>query len=1173
MPDKSNCHSPANSGKLTPVTMVLEVSEKIGDENPRKDGPVSPHIAEQGVDVSGNNEMANSVNFQKRPFCTMEVTEVDVHTEPDADHDEETGLNDVRSDNTSEGDPMDLSSMIVLDEVGPTSSPEPEYPEKICLTVLDEVGHVDSIDENEELLRTKLLESICEKSRSAKQKEIGSESQSQKPVSRQSAIVIPKKLPSVKREKSVAKSVHNSTLRTRGAFKRSLKPAFTRRKYSSLSHRQEQGSSDRFKKQKELVSYRKPVRRSQTNNGSLQVTVAMTESKGNSTKRKIIPFDGGKAVERFVIRLDEDTDSGEDDGGKQTVSSGEHRVVHISEHANSKLQNSARSSEIFPVSGYKEDSQNSEPTALLHVEGPLACSTLGTEVVPAAKEFEESLDILLKQARSEAEARGMGEVKCVATANNPIQIHTVADNSLVPGLQRKDRTVTIRDMPLTATPLAVRFLPSSRQEEYRRLKEQLALKQRQLQTTIAKPSLQLSSTEVKGETMTVKKSTHKLIRKNVAPGGKSVLMSKVSPVVVTQGHGTIGTVSKQVNTTLMKTSQSVTNIKAVAGTASNEITRIGSPNRNIADKFRNFSLNVKISDSGTRIVEASGIKVNAQNANLRTGTSLPVIEQTDLRSNSISPVVKPPMNYSPKSIKMERTFSIKSKVLDMQHSSVTLKNKNVELPSAGNLLKSPKNLIESKNSHNGGNKELLSSAAKTLSGVQKGTDKSSPEIFSVSASTSAVPAKQQPMMQKVPKDVLESTSSQANQPMRKDDKSALNRTVLEARQLEAAVRAKLQDYRKRKSTVESKKQMGNIATQVSSPMRKTSVEQRKFNAGSLLNSECVKHKSVAETSSTSDQSCGKGSNSNTEPDKGSNVQLMQLENNLLKERCAVLDDMSELSNLLQQIEKEKTVESDCEDEIEQLRAKLQMAEERLLKQKKILSEMRNHAKEARQRINKRFNNYNSLVRECHRFGQKTVGGSYKVPSGCSQLLVEKVKQLSVQAKRLNSKCAKSGDETSVTESPLSGVEASDMCEISFDESQSDSPDLKTGKVKGSDSEDVNGIDMRSPVRNADQSGRTEASVESSPMENSADKKTQKCYIESELKEVTTGVKRKSSDVCSSQSKLHTPRKLQKYVSPLEHIKTDSGLGVDPNVVLCPYELSGTCHDEECPYQHQQQAIL
>jgi hypothetical protein len=31
--------------------------------------------------------------------------------------------------------------------------------------------------------------------------------------------------------------------------------------------------------------------------------------------------------------------------------------------------------------------------------------------------------------------------------------------------------------------------------------------------------------------------------------------------------------------------------------------------------------------------------------------------------------------------------------------------------------------------------------------------------------------------------------------------------------------------------------------------------------------------------------------------------------------------------------------------------------------------------------------------------------------------------------------------------------------------------------------------------------------------------------------------------------------------------------LDPLAILCPYELMGSCHDEECGYQHQSKSAV
>ncbi|XP_036333931.1 uncharacterized protein LOC118744754 [Rhagoletis pomonella] len=46
----------------------------------------------------------------------------------------------------------------------------------------------------------------------------------------------------------------------------------------------------------------------------------------------------------------------------------------------------------------------------------------------------------------------------------------------------------------------------------------------------------------------------------------------------------------------------------------------------------------------------------------------------------------------------------------------------------------------------------------------------------------------------------------------------------------------------------------------------------------------------------------------------------------------------------------------------------------------------------------------------------------------------------------------------------------------------------------------------------------------------------------------------------------TARSVRDYVSPLEHLRNESGKW-NPNDIICPYELMGQCEDKDCSYRH------
>ena len=62
-----------------------------------------------------------------------------------------------------------------------------------------------------------------------------------------------------------------------------------------------------------------------------------------------------------------------------------------------------------------------------------------------------------------------------------------------------------------------------------------------------------------------------------------------------------------------------------------------------------------------------------------------------------------------------------------------------------------------------------------------------------------------------------------------------------------------------------------------------------------------------------------------------------------------------------------------------------------------------------------------------------------------------------------------------------------------------------------------------------------------------------------------------SDLAAAQtaSNQNVVEPTEDYISPLDHVRsnTSPGLVLDPDKVLCRFELGGKCKDATCPFQH------
>jgi hypothetical protein len=99
--------------------------------------------------------------------------------------------------------------------------------------------------------------------------------------------------------------------------------------------------------------------------------------------------------------------------------------------------------------------------------------------------------------------------------------------------------------------------------------------------------------------------------------------------------------------------------------------------------------------------------------------------------------------------------------------------------------------------------------------------------------------------------------------------------------------------------------------------------------------------------------------------------------NLILFRYEVLDDLTNMTTLLCQVERERTAEEECVKELCRIRGELRRVEERLSQHKELLSNMCNDMAQSHRRVADGRAECIGLSRTCLSLGISVKGCSYK----------------------------------------------------------------------------------------------------------------------------------------------------------------------------------------------------
>ncbi|XP_015593186.1 uncharacterized protein LOC107266815 isoform X2 [Cephus cinctus] len=794
-------------------------------------------------------------------------------------------------------------------------------------------------------------------------------------------------------------------------------------------------------------------------------------------------------------------------------------------------------------------------------------------------DFERSVDLFLRDVRKKQESAA-----AIKTSNptNPVN----KPKATQPTSSAGNRTMS---STLHTTPLAVRHLPASRQEEYRRLKQQILeherLKlQRALEINSApispgSKSIDTSPGPLSPASPSVSSATSKS-SENPATGISKQALGSQSTIAITVKDNGPRNVSILTKNTSLTSSSNPSDPQSAEKSILNVSPKIGSTFPKITSSPKSMTnLNIQIPNStlsrsnltANKIVHSSIPTNTSQTANL-ISTSIAQEKNTN-KSNIVN------SNNSSKEFLASKAFQIRVKQGEADR-TVIINESSLSNKAKSNVKLNEVASVSSINQKN--NMTQMESITKTLqrpivsdsvniSEVDKGSESSQ----SIDSEASTLILTQEDKCTADSEDTASSTLS----------------TV------------KLLD------TLE----LNNSST-ISMCIKATSSKNN-----SLANVE--REKSWGFSSSMKDNIRTEMNVINTLPLNERSQCLTEMETKLVAKRYTVLNDLKDMSKKLQQWEIERDLQNNLAAEVKRLREELRMAEEKLQLQKSRVHNMVPKVTAAHEKINDGRKECYKLSRICSGLGSKIIGEKYKVPTDGAQLLTARLKEVAVRTRLLSRKkvpfveniqnfegksTSETQDDVRLSESYANSIQACttpERNEINLNNSLSENNKQSVDDEKIEKTillEDLNRTSITAPLeikndnaleknssnledkilllepkdvtetstgtrnekRNTNVEIETESRVEVDLTSTSATsmKNEERLYPETPMSPIIHGMLM-SED---STKSLLTP-----YSSVLLHLRTPRT--TNPEGILCPYELMGTCRDGDCQFVHHNAA--
>ncbi|KAK1131035.1 hypothetical protein K0M31_017336 [Melipona bicolor] len=264
--------------------------------------------------------------------------------------------------------------------------------------------------------------------------------------------------------------------------------------------------------------------------------------------------------------------------------------------------------------------------------------------------------------------------------------------------------------------------------------------------------------------------------------------------------------------------------------------------------------------------------------------------------------------------------------------------------------------------------------------------------------------------------------------------------------------------------------------------------------------------------------------------------LTDTEQELVMKRYTILGDLADMSSNLRQWHMERDLQTNLAAEVKKLREQLKVAEERLKVQRNRINNIGPKVVEAHGKINANRQECFKLATICSTLGNRIVGKEYKIPEAGAQPLDDKLKEVANHTRELSQK-------------KVPSIDISDIYDLSTLEEET----VSTTSAEISQSESL--LRESTTIFNEDK-----LSSKSNEIEKTVQTPLNDVFLSTTEPDSSKKISRRLED------EFPTKKTLLPYESILTHFKVSRN--TNPNGILCPYELMGTCNDGDCQFIHQ-----
>ncbi|XP_029041546.2 uncharacterized protein MAL13P1.304-like isoform X2 [Osmia bicornis bicornis] len=746
-------------------------------------------------------------------------------------------------------------------------------------------------------------------------------------------------------------------------------------------------------------------------------------------------------------------------------------------------------------------------------------------VTNSTLEFEKNLEQFLRDVRKKQESMAAARPTSISqTPKKDTVLNTKSEQSNSSNLH---------------TPLAVRHLPAPQQEEYRRLKQQILEREKlKLHKTIE------NNTSVKNTNMEV--------------SSKSVLSNSPNKKLYTKVNQTTFVKSQNINAQQLNKENCSKNLDSIKDTS------ISTNNIQLGiDRASSMERQENISPKLTKTMANLNIRVSTEN-NLNKTTSNSTFEYTTRKVIEIPPNKAQIKTKISPGLKILSSDEVNRKYVQVQvkndtnervvtiNDKVTLNNKAV--------INRNENISENNDSNRKNDTDqVVQSVGKEL--TPDDTPSSNNDVDS-DASTVILPKENRCIERRESIDTSEST-------------------------------VRLSDYQNnsRTSTSTENKNDSPCLSPKTEPLNdKISIEE---------NWDAIKRDVKTELSTLINLS-------RVEQER----HLMDTEQKLVMKRYTILDDLAEMSSKIRQWDMERDLQANLAAEVKKLREQLKVAEERLQLQRDRINNIGPKVVAAHGKINVGRQECFKLVTICSTLGSRIIGKEYKVPEAGAQLLDSRLKEVANHTRQLSRKkvpsidipeiydLSKSAEETASTtyteisqsesllleEYNVNNVDPTILNEtneaenttslevttVNVNEESSKQENVELNNVTltndNKDTSEQNNNEKKALTDQTKISDTNVATPSTSNSKDAQDKGSKKSPENNSAKPESPEVSNKEINSITSNQELQTKKTLLPYESILMHFKVPRN--TNPNGVLCPYELMGTCSDGDCQFIHQ-----